>query len=71
MNPGLVTVTSHQFAGYRKQETGDQKVDKPSYLTSKPQTKEHTPSPDFKPRDTSNLQVGQKVEHQKFGLAKS
>jgi DNA helicase-2/ATP-dependent DNA helicase PcrA len=43
---------------------------KPSYLTSttKPQTKEHTPSPDFKASDTSNLQVGQKVEHQKFGF---
>jgi DNA helicase-2/ATP-dependent DNA helicase PcrA len=41
---------------------------KPSYLTTKPQTKEHIPSPDFKPSDTSNLQVGQKVEHQKFGF---
>jgi DNA helicase-2/ATP-dependent DNA helicase PcrA len=43
---------------------------KPSYLTSnqKPQTKEHIPSPDFKASDTSNLQVGQKVEHQKFGF---
>lgn len=29
---------------------------------------EHTPSPDFAPSDTSNLQVGQKVEHQKFGF---
>jgi ATP-dependent DNA helicase UvrD/PcrA len=43
---------------------------KPSYLTSstKPQTKEHVPSPDFKASDTSHLQVGQKVEHQKFGF---
>src|SRR5690242_18474177 len=43
---------------------------KPSYLTTnvKQQTKEHTPSPDFKASDTSNLQVGQKVEHQKFGF---
>ncbi|PWT74868.1 MAG: ATP-dependent DNA helicase [Bacteroidetes bacterium] len=44
--------------------------DKPSYVASsnnKQQTKEHTPSADFKPSDTSNLQVGQKIEHQKFG----
>jgi len=43
---------------------------KPSYLTSGPkqQTKEHIPSPDFKASDTRNLQVGQKVEHQKFGF---
>lgn len=43
---------------------------KPAYLTPsvRPQTKEHTPSPDFMPSDTSNLQVGQRVEHQKFGF---
>jgi DNA helicase-2/ATP-dependent DNA helicase PcrA len=47
-----------------------EKQTKPSYLTSnvKQQTKEHTPSPDFKASDTSNLQVGQRVEHQKFGF---
>ena len=31
-------------------------------------TVEHTPSADFKASDTSGLQVGQKVEHQKFGF---
>jgi DNA helicase-2/ATP-dependent DNA helicase PcrA len=43
---------------------------KPSYLTpmARPQTKEHVPSVDFVASDTSNLQVGQKVEHQKFGF---
>ncbi|MDE3234400.1 MAG: UvrD-helicase domain-containing protein [Bacteroidota bacterium] len=44
---------------------------KPSYLTpvNKPQpTVNHIPSKDFVPSDTSNLQVGQKVEHQKFGF---
>jgi DNA helicase-2/ATP-dependent DNA helicase PcrA len=43
---------------------------KPSYLSpvSRPQTKEHVPSADFAASDTSNLQVGQKVEHQKFGF---
>ncbi|MBS9523975.1 UvrD-helicase domain-containing protein [Litoribacter ruber] len=28
----------------------------------------HTPSPDFKPSNTNNLQEGQKVEHPKFGF---
>jgi len=42
----------------------------PSYSTPKPNPKtvEHTPSADFTPSDTSNLQAGQKVEHQKFGF---
>ncbi|MBS1597128.1 MAG: UvrD-helicase domain-containing protein [Bacteroidetes bacterium] len=46
------------------------RAEKPSYLvpTNKPQLKEHTPSPDFVASDTSNLQVGQKIEHQKFGF---
>ena len=47
------------------------KSDKPSYLQSsagnRPSTKQHIPSADFAPSDTSKLQVGQKVEHQKFG----
>lgn len=43
---------------------------KPSFVApvSRPQTKEHTPSADFTASDTSNLQAGQKVEHQKFGF---
>jgi len=40
----------------------------PYLVTQRPQTKEHTPSPDFVASDTSNLQAGQKVEHQKFGF---
>ena len=36
--------------------------------TATPKLVEHSPSADFKPSDTSNLQVGQKVEHQKFGF---
>jgi len=44
--------------------------EKPSYLTTnnKQQIKDHVPSPDFVASDTSNLQVGQKIEHQKFGF---
>jgi DNA helicase-2/ATP-dependent DNA helicase PcrA len=48
----------------RKKET-------PSYLPPKPQAPkavEHKPAADFTASDTSNLQAGQKVEHQKFGF---
>ena len=37
---------------------------------SRPTTKEHTPSENFVASDISNLQAGQKVEHQKFGFGK-
>jgi len=43
----------------------------PPYLGPKPVVQkvvEHKPSEDFVPTDTSNLQVGQRVEHQKFGF---
>ena len=43
----------------------------PSYLPPKEvpaKVKEHVPSPDFVASDTSDLQAGQKVEHQKFGF---
>jgi DNA helicase II / ATP-dependent DNA helicase PcrA len=42
----------------------------PSYIAPKQQSKpvEHVPSPDFVASDVSNLQVGQRVEHQKFGF---
>ena len=44
-------------------------TDKPAYVTTAAiKIKEHIPSPDFAPSDTSNLQEGQKVEHQKFGF---
>ena len=48
-----------------KPETGNRK---PTYLSQKPNIKQHVPSADFAPSDTSNLQPGQKVEHQKFGF---
>ncbi|MFT4153907.1 ATP-dependent helicase [Parafilimonas sp.] len=44
---------------------------KPSYQlaagSQRPAAKQHIPSKDFVPSDTTNLQEGQKVEHQKFG----
>jgi len=52
----------------KKQETGNRK---PEYLPiTPPSTKvvEHKPAADFAASDTSNLQPGQQVEHQKFGF---
>ena len=45
------------------------KTSTPSYIIPKPinKTVEHVPSEGFTASDTSNLQAGQKVEHQKFG----
>jgi DNA helicase II / ATP-dependent DNA helicase PcrA len=43
----------------------------PAYLAPKttvPRVVEHQPTPDFVPSDTSQLQAGQRVEHQKFGF---
>lgn len=42
----------------------------PSYVPPKavPKVVEHKPAADFVPSDTTNLQAGQKVEHQKFGF---
>jgi DNA helicase-2/ATP-dependent DNA helicase PcrA len=54
-----------------KEDIRYKEVAKPSTFVTplaRPQTKEHTPSVDFVASDTSNLQAGQKVEHQKFGF---
>ncbi len=44
--------------------------EKPAYMAPQAANKviEHIPTSDFTASDTSNLQVGQKVEHQKFGF---
>lgn len=45
--------------------------EKPQYMPVVPPTPKvvaHIPSSDFAPSDTSNLEAGQKVEHQKFGF---
>ena len=44
--------------------------EKPTYLVpqNRNATVNHIPSNDFEASDTSNLQAGQKVEHQKFGF---
>ena len=47
-----------------------QPTEKPAYLITSNvvKVKEHIPTEGFAPSDTSNLQTGQKVEHQKFGF---
>lgn len=37
-------------------------------VPSAPKVVEHKPAAEFAPSDTTNLQAGQKVEHQKFGF---
>jgi DNA helicase-2/ATP-dependent DNA helicase PcrA len=48
------------FIGIKKQPETRQPI----------QLKIHTPSPDFKPSNTNNLQPDQLVEHPKFGFGK-
>src|SRR5690606_7637616 len=49
---------------------GKKKDVTPAYIGPRTQNKlkEHQPSPGFTASDTSGLQAGQKVEHQKFGF---
>lgn len=49
---------------------GKKKDNTPLYIPPKSQNKtvEHVPSADFVASDTSSLQAGQRVEHQKFGF---
>jgi DNA helicase-2/ATP-dependent DNA helicase PcrA len=65
MNPAAGSKTDRQYGPPPQQRTEN----KSSYI-AKPiiKTVEHVPSADFTPSDTSNLQVGQKIEHQKFGF---
>lgn len=63
---GVVTKQS----GIYYNESLSVKKETPVYLSPKTiaKTIEHQPSPDFTASDTSDLQVGQKIEHQKFGF---
>ena len=58
---------SKSSAGNQQREA---KSEKPAYMVSTPviKVKEHIPSPDFAPSDTSHLQAGQRIEHRKFGF---
>jgi DNA helicase-2/ATP-dependent DNA helicase PcrA len=67
-NMGSAFARMHRGFGSEKSEVRSEKS-KPSYLpVNKPQQDvQHIPSKDFVASDTTNLQEGQKVEHQKFG----
>ncbi|MBA2500121.1 MAG: UvrD-helicase domain-containing protein [Chitinophagaceae bacterium] len=66
MKGGFNAVSTKQA----EKQYGPPKNEKPSYLPVNPPQKtiEHIPSTDFIPSDTTGLQPGQKVEHQKFGF---
>jgi DNA helicase-2/ATP-dependent DNA helicase PcrA len=57
-------------SNFPQQSSRKNKPERPSYLppNKTQQTVEHIPSKDFVASDTTNLQEGQKVEHQKFGF---
>ena len=76
MKGGWKTQKEDSF-GKAKKQTGkyfnesSSAKETPSYLPpkpSQPKVVEHQPSKDFEPSDTSDLAVGQKVEHAKFGF---
>ncbi len=54
---------------YQRPGATKEEKSKPAYaLPARPQTVEHNPTTNFVASDTSKLQEGQKVEHQKFGF---
>jgi len=67
---GYQQQTANSPAGASAKTGYKPQTSKPSYINpvTRPTVKEHVPSADFAPSDTSNLQPGQKVEHQKFGF---
>ncbi|MEP6683048.1 MAG: UvrD-helicase domain-containing protein [Parafilimonas sp.] len=70
-NMGSAFARMHRGFESKSTVNNQQSTEKPSYMsaiTSKPKPVEHIPSKDFMPSDTTNLQEGQKVEHQKFGF---
>ena len=70
--PGSSFFDDERSAWSRKNDT----YSKPKAATAPPVkttsilAKAHVPSPGFKPSDTSNLQVGMEVEHERFGFGK-
>lgn len=67
-NPGTSDASSKK--PYRNGHNAEPPA-RPAYMPPKPTVStpvEHIPSPDFKPSDTSDLKVGQRIEHQKFGF---
>jgi len=69
LDDGESGIVREQSGTYYR-ETPSVKKETPIYLSPKTanKIKEHQPSADFMASDTSSLQMGQKVEHQKFGF---
>ena len=67
---GWGTKSGFEESGPPYREKSPAKKETPSYLQPKtqPRVVEHKPAADFVPSDTSNLQIGARVEHQKFGF---
>jgi len=75
IDPACIQVakrSSSAFSSYRNESSegrnGFVGLKKPALRTGT--AKLHTPSPDFKPSNTNNLQEGMTVEHPKFGFGK-
>ena len=71
MNRGFGSSTQQAAQKYGPPPAKKPVGSKPEYMPIQPLAPKvvaHIPSPDFTPSDTSNLEAGQKVEHQKFGF---
>lgn len=71
MNRGFGSSTQQAAQKYGPPPAKKPAGSKPEYMPIQPLAPKvvaHIPSPDFTPSDTSNLEAGQKVEHQKFGF---
>ncbi|GAB2982637.1 3'-5' exonuclease [Mucilaginibacter puniceus] len=68
VNSGKLSFDDERNAWGKREDTFSKP--KPPVKTTSILAKAHVPSPNFKPSDTSNLQVGMEVEHERFGFGK-
>ncbi|BDQ12862.1 ATP-dependent helicase [Sediminibacterium sp. TEGAF015] len=71
MNRGFGSSAQQAAQKYGPPPAKKPAANKPEYMPIQPLAPKvvaHIPSADFTPSDTSNLEAGQKVEHQKFGF---
>jgi DNA helicase-2/ATP-dependent DNA helicase PcrA len=57
-----------QASSYYQEKINSEPANWKPVKPATPKVVEHVPSTNFEPSDTTDLQVGQKVEHQKFGF---
>jgi DNA helicase-2/ATP-dependent DNA helicase PcrA len=70
VNSGKLSFDDERNAWSNKREDTFSKPKPPTVKTTSILAKAHIPSPGFAPSDTSNLQVGMEVEHERFGFGK-